>query len=67
MAVETTAMKYQVTITETYSYQKEIICKDESELQDILHEDVPLLVDMDKEDLRRIRNKGMDFKTEFEW
>ena len=60
-------MKYQVKITETYSYLKEIVCKDEAELQDILHEDVPTLVDLDRQELQRIREEGMDFKTEFEW
>ncbi len=60
-------MKYQVKITETYYYTKEIVCKDEIELQDILHEEIPLLIDMGREEVRCIRNSGMDFKCEFEW
>lgn len=60
-------MRYRVKITETYVYETEVECGDESELQDILHEQFPPLVDLDKPSIDRVRQEGLDFKNEFEW
>lgn len=60
-------MKYIVRITETYTYEREMECGDESELQDILHEQIPPLVDMDRTEIERIRRDGLDFRSDFEW
>lgn len=60
-------MRYQVKITEVYTYIEDIECKDEFALQDILHDHVPLLIDLDRQSLERIRKNGLDFRCEFSW
>ncbi len=60
-------MKYHVKVTESYSYTKEVECENESELQKILHDEVPLLVDMSHAEIEHIRKQGLELKSDFEW
>jgi len=60
-------MKYTVTISETYTYTREIDCPNEDVLQEVLHEDVPLLVDMTKHEIEKLRASGLHLKSEFSW
>ena len=60
-------MKYLVMISETYTYEQEVECEDEIALQNVLHEQVPLLIDMDKRSLERIREQGLELRSDFEW
>ena len=41
-------MVFNVKITESYTYSRQVGCADESELSEILHEEHPLLVDLPK-------------------
>ena len=60
-------MTFDVTITESYTYTTRIECEDEKELSRILHEEVPLIADMTKAEVERLRKNGLHLHCEFEW
>lgn len=60
-------MKYTVTISETYTYTREMECPNEDALQEVLHEEVPLLVDMTKSEIEKLRANGLHLKSAFSW
>jgi len=60
-------MVYNVTIEETYRYTKRIECSDETELSRIIHEDIPLVADMSKDEIERLREQGLHLQCGFSW
>ena len=60
-------MVYNVTIQETYRYTRCIECESEKELSRIIHEDTLLLVDMEKDEIERLRKQGMQLKCDYSW
>lgn len=61
------SMVYNVTLQETYRYTLNIECADENELSRIIHEDISLLVDMDKDEIERLREQGLQLKCDYSW
>lgn len=60
-------MVFDVKITESYTYSRQVECADESELSDILREDCPLLVDLPQQEIERIRQDGLHLHCSYEW
>jgi len=60
-------MVYNVQVTETYTYMRQIECTSESELTRILHEDEPLLIDRSAEEIEQMRRDGLHLKCGYEW
>ena len=60
-------MVFNVKITESYTYSRQVECADESELSEILHEEHPLLVDLPRQGVERIRQNGLHLHCAYEW
>lgn len=60
-------MEFNVKITESYTYSRQIECRDEDELSRILHEECPLVADMDGEDVERLRREGLHLRCDYQW
>ncbi len=63
-------MLYEVEISETYEYTTFINAEDEKELQKIIHEQTPTLLNMTKKQVKKIMNdKQANFQRfdEFTW
>lgn len=60
-------MMYNVQITESYTYTRQIECESDSELSRILHEDEPLLIDMNAEEIEQVRQNGLHLKCGYKW
>jgi len=60
-------MVYQVTIEETYRYTRSIECDDQNALSEILHDQVPLIADMSKDEVEEIRQQGLELHCDFSW
>ena len=60
-------MVFNVKITESYTYSRQIECSDEDELSRILHEECLLVVDMDRGDVERLRMEGLHLRCDYQW